>query len=158
MPESGATDRSQLLVGASVALLGSGMLGIETDFAYGPRFFESDNRAGNVLSSRVITWHGSVIAAPPLSVTRESLRPYLTGGLGLNHAGINDLSGVFSVSDTSLAMNAGGGVIGLVSPRTGVRFEVRQFRSLQRDANALNAIRNPRLGFWRATIGVILRY
>jgi hypothetical protein len=95
--------------------------------------------------------------AAPLSVTRESLRPYLVGGLGLLHTGVEDKFNVQTQSTNLLAMNIGGGAIGLVTTRAGVRFDLRNIRSVQR-GESLSGTTGPRLSFWRATVGVILRY
>ena len=80
--ETGAASSSQLIFGGSAALLSRGIFGIEADFGYAPRFFERDNRAGNIIGSNVSTLSGSVIMTVPLTVSRESLRPYAVAGLG----------------------------------------------------------------------------
>lgn len=156
--EPGASKASQLTFGGSVALLSQGVFGIEADYGYAPRFFERDNRAGELTGSSASTLSGSVIAAVPLTVIRESLRPYLVGGLGLIHATATDPRDVFSFNDTTLGANVGGGAIGLISPRTGFRFEVRQFRSVKKEVNALTGVPSSRLSFWRASVGVVLRF
>jgi hypothetical protein len=153
---------TQLIFGGSVGWLSRGVFGVEADFGYAPRFFERNNRAGNIFGSNATTLSGSVIIAVPLSVTDYSLRPYLVGGLGLMHSGITyDSSQVVvldPVSDNSLGLNVGGGAIGFLTPRTGLRFELRHFRTFERETNALSGILGPRLSFWRATIGVVIRY
>jgi hypothetical protein len=155
---AGAT---QLIFGGSVGWLSRGLFGVEADFAYAPRFFERDNAAGVIFfGSNVTTLSGSVIIAAPLSVTDYSLRPYLVGGLGLMHSGItyDSVSVVPPVTDNSLGLNLGGGAIGFLTPRTGLRFEIRHFRTFERETNAVSGILAPRLSFWRATIGVVIRY
>ena len=155
--ETGAASSTQLIFGGSAALLSRGIFGAEADFAYAPRFFERDNRAGNVTGSNVSTLSGSVILAVPLSVTRESLRPYVTGGLGLMHAAVTDPLNFADIHENMLGYNIGGGAIGLINPRTGFRFEIRHFRSLQNGDNAVTGETSARLGFWRATVGVVIR-
>ena len=151
------TASSKLIFGGSAALLSRGIFGVEGDFALAPRFFERD-KGGNLTGSNVNTLSGSVIAAVPLSVTRESLRPYVVGGFGLMHAAAQ-LRGtdVFSFDDNFAGFNVGGGAIGLISPRTGFRFEIRHFRSIQAVPNALTGEDSARLSFWRATVGVVIR-
>jgi hypothetical protein len=51
----------------------------------------------------------------------------------------------------------GGGAIGLISPRTGFRFEIRRFRSIENTPSELTAETSARLAFWRATVGVVIR-
>jgi hypothetical protein len=155
--EPGAADATQLTFGGSAALLSRGVLGVEADFGYAPRFFERDNRAGNVIGSNVNTLSGSVIVAAPLAVTRESLRPYAVAGLGVMHAAFDDALNFADVRDNMLAVNLGGGAIGLISPRTGFRFEIRQFRTVRNSENLLTGERTTRLSFWRATVGVVVR-
>ena len=147
---------TQLILGGSGGWLSSGFLGFEGDFAYAPRFFERDNRAGVILHSNALTAHGSVIVAVPLNVSQYSLRPYVIGGAGLMHSGITYLTILPPVDDNSLGFNVGAGAIGFISPRTGVRFELRHFRTFERQ-EALSGEVLPRLSFWRATVGIVIR-
>jgi hypothetical protein len=134
--------------------LSSGVLGVEGDFAYIPRFFERDNLT--VSGSTVLTLSGSVIVAAPLRITGYSLRPYLVGGLGLIHTGITYQAIVAPVDDNSFGMNIGAGAIGLLSQRTGLRFELRHFRTFSSDLNEFGE-ESARLSFWRVTVGVLIR-
>jgi hypothetical protein len=154
---SGSTESlgTHLIFGGSAGWLSSGVLGFEGDFAYAPRFFERDGLI--VLASTVATVNGSVMIATPLQVTGYSLRPYLIGGLGLIHTGITYTAILDPVDDNSLGMNLGAGAIGLLSPRTGLRFELRHFRTFSRDAIETTGERDARLSFWRVTIGVIIK-
>ena len=147
---------TQWIFGGSVGWLSSGVLGFEGDFSYAPRFFERDNLAGEILSSNETTLSGSVIIAVPQSVTGYALRPYLVGGLGLMHSGITYLF-FDPVDDNSLGLNIGGGALGFLSPRTGVRFELRHFRTLEDATNPANGEVSTRLSFWRFTVGVVIR-
>jgi hypothetical protein len=158
--EQGASS-TQLIFGGSAGWWSSGIIGFETDFSYAPRFFERDNLAGLVAGSNVLTWGGNVVIAMPVSVTRESLRPYLVGGLGWMHTSIDEGFNVFpdllGRARNSVGMNFGGGAIGFISSRTGLRFEVRHFRSLERGENPVNLENMSLLSFWRATAGVVIR-
>ncbi len=149
---------NQLIVGGSGVWLSKGLFGVEGDFAYAPRYFERDNLAGLVVGSQLSTVTGNLIITVPLGVTRESLRPYFVGGLGLMHAGIEDVRNVLTVNENLLAINIGGGAIGLVTNRTGVRFDLRHVRSVRGDSESLMGVTRTRLSFWRATIGVVLTY
>ena len=154
--EQGAS-AGHVVLGGSGAWLTHMGIGVETDFAYALGFFERDNPAGVVVSSNVTTLTGSVILAAPLSLTRESLRPYFVGGLGLIHAHAEDILGVEPVNANVLGMNLGAGAIGFVNNRAGLRFDIRNFRTLQ-NGEAITGIRSTRLSFWRATVGVTIRY
>jgi hypothetical protein len=148
---------TQVILGGSAGWLSSGVLGFEGDFAYAPRFFERDNLAGLILDSNVATLSGSVIVAVPLSVSDYSLRPYLVGGLGLVHSSISYLLALDPVDDNSAGLNVGAGAIGFITSRTGVRFELRHFRTFAREANEASGEVLPRLSFWRATFGIVIR-
>ena len=155
--ETGAEGSSQLIVGGSAALLSRGIFGVEADLGYAPRFFERDNRAGNITGSNVTTLTGNVLFAVPLTVTRESLRPYAVAGFGLIHAAANDLLDLVDIEDNLPGFNLGAGAIGLISPSTGFRFEIRHFRSVGNAANTLTGENSAQLSFWRATVGVVIR-
>jgi len=155
--EADAKSSTQLIFGGSAALLSRGVFGVEADWAYSPRFFEQDNRAGNITGSSVNTLSGSAIFAVPLSVSRDSLRPYAVAGMGLLHASANDVLNLFDIHESMGGYNVGGGAIGFINPRTGFRFEIRHFRSLESTPNELTAETSARLSFWRATVGVVIR-
>jgi hypothetical protein len=153
-------DSTQVVFGGSVGWLGTGLLGLEMDVGYSPRFFEQET--DRLIASRnVTTVSVDVIVAAPASVTRESLRPYLVGGGSWIHAAIEEAQPlfpeIFGQARNSAGFNVGLGAIGLVTNRTGLRFEVRHFRSLERDENPFTAERQSLLRFWRATVGVLIR-
>jgi hypothetical protein len=159
--EQGASS-AQLIFGGSVGLWTTGIFGVEADFSYAPRFFETDNLAGVFTNSYAMTFGGNVVVATPVSVTRESLRPYLVGGVGWMRASIDEVQGTvleefLGRARNSVSMNIGGGAVGFISPRTGFRFELRHFRSLERDTDLFTGERESLLSFWRATVGVVIR-
>lgn len=150
---AGAT---KFMLGGSLTLLGDGILGVEADFGYVPRFFERETVDPLIVSSSVTTVTGNVILAAPRSVTRESLRPYALGGVGLMHVGIEDLLGIHQVETNLFCLTLGGGAIGAITPTTSLRFELRHFRNLTPEGESASF--GSRLSFWRATVGVTLRY
>lgn len=154
--EVGAASEQHWVYGGSAGWLSDHVLGVEADFAMAPGFFESDSGTGLVVSSRVTTLSGNVIATLPLSVTRESLRPYITGGVGLIRATVEDLIGLNETGNW-LGLQLGAGAIGMLSDRTGLRFDLRNMRTFSRD-NTLRGERTSKLSFWRASVGVTLRY
>jgi len=151
---AGAT---KLTLGGSAGLLGDGVLGVEADFGYSPRFFETANRGRLVFRSSVTTLMGNVIVAMPRELTRESLRPYFVGGLGLLRATIDDVAGVFQVDSNLLGLSVGGGAIGAISARTSLRFDLRHFKNISKEDTRVG-FGTTRLGFWRLTAGLTLRY
>jgi len=158
--EQGASS-TQLIFGGSAGWWSSGIIGLETDFAYAPRFFETDNSALLLVThSNLITWGGNLVVAMPLSVTRESLRPYAIAGLGWMHTSIDEGSDVFPEffgRGNSVGLNLGGGAVGYIRTRTGFRFELRHFRSLEYDQDPVTLESNSLLSFWRLTVGVVIR-
>lgn len=154
--EKGAARK--VMLGASVALLSDALFGIEAEVGHTPGFFEGNDPLGLVLTSRVTTLSGNLIIAAPLAVTRESLRPYLVGGLGLMQAQSKHAGGLFPVAQDLLGINLGAGAIGFVTERTGLRFEVRHFKAATGADGPFARPGVSRLSFWRATVGVTLRY
>ena len=148
----------KLTLGASVSLLGDGIFGLEAEVAHTPRFFEGNDPLGLVLTSRVTTASGSVIVAAPLALTRESLRPYFVGGLGLMQARSKHVADLFPIDENLSAVNIGVGAIGFVTARTGLRFDVRHFRAINTADDPGTRTDASRLSFWRATAGVTFRY
>jgi hypothetical protein len=149
---------SRMTLGASVALLSDGFLGIEGEIAHTPKFFEGDDPAGLVLSSHVTTLSGHVLLAAPLALTRESLRPYLVGGLGLLQGRSRHAAGVFPLNEDRLGLSVGGGAIGFVTDFTGLRFDVRHIKAISGSDGPLARPGVSRLSFWRATAGLVIRY
>jgi hypothetical protein len=149
---------SRMTLGGSVALIGGGMIGLEADVAHTPRFFEGDDPLGLFLSSRVTTVSGNLLLAAPLSLTRESLRPYLVGGLGLLQARASDAARLFPLDEDRLGLTVGAGAIGFVSDVTGLRFDVRHIRAVSGSDGPLAREGVSRLSFWRATAGIVIRY
>lgn len=154
---SGAGQK-KVTFGISGTLLSDSLLGIEAGVGHTSGFFSGNHPAALIQSSRVTTLDGSVIVAAPLSVTRESLRPYVIGGLGLMQARANDAVGIFPIEKDFLAVNFGGGAIGLLTPRTGVRFEMRHFKAASGANGPFAREGLSRLSFWRVSVGVTLHY
>lgn len=156
-PEGGASS-TQLIFGGSAGWWSTGIIGFETDFAYAPRFFETNNLF--FADSNLVTWGGNVVVAMPVSVTRESLRPYLVGGLGWMHVSMDEGAEIFPelfAARNSLALNLGGGAVGFITPEVGIRFDLRHFRSFEHGANPVTLENESLLSFWRATVGVVIR-
>ena len=155
--EQGASS-PQWIVGGSGGWLTDGVIGFEADFAYAPGFYESDTQAPVIANSHLISLTGNVIITLPLSVTRESLRPYLIGGLGVIDGHIDPIANPLPelLPEPAAALNIGGGVIGFITENTGVRFDLRHVRSLARDETLLGAP-GTKLRFWRLTAGVSFR-
>jgi hypothetical protein len=155
IPEEGAGRKFAL--GAAIVLLSDSLFGLEAEVGHIPSFFQGDDPLGLVLSSRVTTVTGNVILAVPLAVTRESLRPYVVAGLGLMQARSKNAAGLFPLDENFLAVDLGGGAIGFVTDRTGLRFDLRHIKAASGADGPFARPGISRLSFWRATVGIVLR-
>ena len=151
----GGAGSQHWVFGGAGGWLGTGPLGAEVELTFVPHFFERGEGA-LARGSRVTTLSGNVIAALPTSVTRESLRPYAVAGLGLLHARIDEA--FFPVDRNLLGLSVGGGAIGAVGERTAIRFDLRHIRSVRGEGESVVGVQQVRLSFWRAAIGLTLRY
>jgi hypothetical protein len=84
----------------------------------------------------------------------------MVGGIGLLRTRIEDSRGVFDLDSNLLGLNVGGGAIGPLSDRVSIRFELRHFSNLTEPGEPAVTIDGEpaRLRFWRAAVGVSLRY
>ncbi len=158
--ETGARSRKYAAFGVSGGWLGSQIYGIEAELALSPGFFEVDE-AGNPLESllqksNVTTLFGNVLVTTPLAVSGDSLRPYLLAGLGWITVTQEDQIRLVD-SDESLGLQLGGGAIGFVTDRAALRFDLRNIRTMSRGTDLLGE-RASKLSFWRASVGVSIRY
>jgi hypothetical protein len=156
--EHNGANRTKMTLGVSGAWI-DGIFGVEADYAHVPRFFENPDARRLLLNSHVQTLTGNFMLVAPLALTRESLRPYLVVGAGWMDAAAEDLQHTFPVDTNMTAFSVGGGAIGMLGNFTGVRFDLRRFTNLDRDTPSGNALAgSARLSFWRATVGLTLRY
>jgi len=152
----GGASSQHWVFGGAAAWLGAGPLGAEVEGTFVPHFFERGDRALARGGSRVAMLSGNVMLALPSAVTRESLRPYAVAGIGLLQARIDDE--FFPIDRNLLGLAVGGGAIGGLSERTAVRFDLRHIRSVRGEGESFVGIQQVRLSFWRAAIGLTLRY
>jgi len=152
---NGAPD-AKLSIGLAGVVLSDKGFGFEPEIGYNPRFFERGT-GDLVTRSGVTTLFGNVMLALPISLTRESLRPYAVGGLGWIHASANDQIGFNSVSNDFLGLALGVGAIGFVSDTTGLRFDLRYLKSVSSADISETTLESARISFWRATIGLVFR-
>lgn len=149
--------------GGAVTWLGNGPLGVEGLFVYTPGFFESGEI--NVLqSSRTMALMGNLVLAAPRGWNEYGLRPYVSGGFGLLHASGKDLDEVelFAKPVNLWGYNIGGGAVGFLSDRVGLRFDLRYFSEVQpKDDPEIVGIFSfapVELSYWTTSIGVVIRY
>lgn len=152
--------RKKTFWGGGVGLVGPGIIGFEGDFAFAPGFFQNDDANSLVKSSRVTTLMGNVLLLAPLRWTGYSLRPFAVGGFGLIKASSSDKADLLPFTRNMRGFDVGGGVVGFLTERTGVRWDLRYFRTASATdvENPVNFGGDaPRLSFWRASMAVVIR-
>jgi hypothetical protein len=161
----GAVERTHGNFGAAVTLVGEGPAGLEAYFVRTPGIFQRE--AGNIVGTDVTVsgsyaFMGNAVLTTPRAWNRYGLRPYLSGGLGVLHAFANDP--VLPIDVTLTAMNLGGGAVGLLTDRVGLRFDLRYFRNVRGVAEG-DLDRAPTIGgdpvrirYWTTSIGVVIKY
>jgi hypothetical protein len=155
-----ASGHPMLAVGISAVRLGD-VFGVEVDLGDAPGFVQyGDRPLPLVVKSGATTLTGNVVVALPRRIAEYTLRPYFAGGAGLMHVRIDDFLGVFNVATTLPAMDVGVGVTGFLTKRLGVNWDVRYFRSMggPDEGRAGISLGPEQLSFWRANMGVAIRY
>jgi hypothetical protein len=150
--------------GGALTVLGAGPLGVEALVVYTPSFFQADQEEGDdvppvtITGSRSVVIMGNVVLAAPRSWNEYGLRPFLSGGLGLLHASASDARDLLPVRTNLLGYNIGGGAVGFLTARTGLRFDLRYFSNLMEPDDPEIAIGPVQLSYWTASVGVVFRY
>ena len=146
--------------GASITYIGGGPVGVEGLVSYTPGFFQQDNPplGVDVVESRSLAIMGNVVLTTPRSWNEYGLRPFVSGGVGLLRATATDSPEIFPVNSNLLGYNIGGGAVGFLSDRVGLRFDLRYFRNLKSSEDTENAIGPVHLSYWNATVGVVFKY
>jgi hypothetical protein len=149
-----ATGKAHKQLGGAVTLLGGGLLGVEGVVVYIPGFFQRGD-LDLLKSSHSVSLMGNAVLTAPRRWTEYSLRPFVSGGLGLVHASVEDA--VLPVRTNLAGFNVGGGAIGFLSPRTGVRFDLRYFSSLHPTEQGPISFGSAHLSYMTLSVGVVLR-
>ena len=143
--------------GGAATWIGDGPIGVEALFVYTPNFLDAGELPA-VEGSQSYALMGNVVLAAPRRWNEYGLRPFVSGGLGLLHAGQETPFEVFPLNRNLLAYNFGGGAIGFISDHTGLRFDLRYFTSLERAEGVGLGFGPVRLSYWTTFVGVVLRY
>ena len=152
----GASGKAHRNLGGSVALLGGGVLGAEGMVVWTPGFFETGN-VEQVRRSYSVALMGNAILTTPRRWTEYTLRPFVSGGFGLLNASKADIAGVFPFHANLPAFNIGGGAVGFLSQRTGLRFDFRYYSGLTHPDLGPVSIGPVHLRYMTASVGVVLR-
>ena len=141
--------------GIAGTYLTSGIIGFEGIATVTPGFFQSN---GDIIeSSRTSAIMGNVVLTVPPRWTEYSLRPFVSGGIGLMRSSQEDKAGVLPVSSNVAGFNIGGGAVGYFSKTTGVRFDVRYYRNLRGVDQGPVAVGDVHLRYMTASVGFVFR-
>lgn len=154
-----AASRVHWNFGGAATLIGAGPLGVEGLFLYTPGFLQQD--VGVIRASRTIALMGNLVLATPRNWNEYGLRPYVSGGFGLLRVTGEDIDRVdlFESPVNLFGYNVGGGAVGFITDRTGLRFDLRYFSHVRPDRTLVgNSIGPVELKYWNAAVGVVLRY
>jgi len=126
-----------------------GIFGFEEDIGYAPNFFGKtaggDNAVLTVMSNLMV-----VVPAGPV-------QPYALAGLGLIRPHAKFDSSSLSLDQNALGYDVGGGVNIFLAHSVGVRADVRHLHTLQ-NITLGNILSSQPLDFWRASLGLALRF
>lgn len=152
--------------GGAVSVVGDGVIGAEGLIVYTPGFFQQDNPPAiggvpppDVVESRALALMGNLILTTPRRWSEYGLRPFVSGGIGLLRASAKDSFDIQPVSANLLGYNIGGGAVGFLTERAGLRFDLRYFSNLKpSDSDEGIAIGRVQLSYWTASAGVVFKY
>lgn len=156
-----ATDKVHPAFGIAGTYLTRGIFGVEALATLTPGFFQTGN-VGLVEKSRSTALMGNVMVTVPQRWTEYSLRPFVSGGIGLLRTSQSDPAGRLTATSNVVGFNVGGGAMGYFSKGTGVRFDLRYYSNLHGvdavagDQGAI-AIGNVHLRYMTASVGLVLR-
>jgi hypothetical protein len=139
-------------LGVSFGSLGN-VIGGEFEFNFIDNFFGDAITTG--VSSNVFTMMGNVMFAPKVGV----IQPYVLTGLGLMKSHVEfTLGSLATTSNSNLAWDIGGGVMGFITPHFGIRGDLRYFHAFQ-DLSILSLnISDTKIDYGRLSGGVVFRF
>jgi hypothetical protein len=151
-----ATGNVHPAFGGAVSLLGSGIVGAEGLLTITPHFFQSSGDF--VESSRLTELMGNVVLTVPRRWTEYFLRPFVSAGFGVVRVSKTDQQDVLPIHTHFASFDIGGGAVGFLSQRTGVRFDVR-YHTTVHGTEAAPGVANgdAHLRYLTAAIGVVIR-
>jgi Outer membrane protein beta-barrel domain len=152
-----AFDAKRLNWGVSFLWMGGGVFGVEGDISYSPDFFGKTDAGG----SSVFTGMGNLVIGVPFGGQQGfGVRPYALVGAGVVRATGEAFDTALSFNDNKIAWDFGGGVMVFFSTHTGIRADLRYFRTFE----AVDFLdfditgESSHLDFARGSLGFILRF
>ena len=133
----------------------SGAFGLEEDLGYAKNFFASVPGAENNVFVAMTNLMAGVFAGP--------VQPFVLAGVGLIRTHVSlDPTSTGASTNNAFGYDLGGGVSGFFSQHLGIRGDLRHFHTFQDVAilrvGPINLVPNEKLDFWRASIGLSLKF
>ena len=148
-------------IGIAGSFLSSGLFGVEAIATATPKFFQKDDApVPFVESSRLTSLMGNIVVTVPQKWTEYFLRPFVSGGFGLLRTSKQDrpeFAQVLSTTTNLFGYNIGGGAIGFLSQRTGIRFDLRYYSTVRGTDVGAEAFGDAHLRYLTASVGVVIR-
>ena len=152
-----ATDLRHWNFGGAVSLLSPSFFGAEVITTFTPGFFQGEDQ-DLIASGRAISLMANVVLTAPRRWTEYSLRPFVSGGFGLMHVKkVEKPEGLFPVNLNLGGFNIGGGAVGFLSNRTGLRFDIRYHSTLRETDQGPIAFGPVRLRYLTVSLGIVFR-
>ena len=155
--------------GGAVRLVGAGPIGLESIFVHVPGIFVTPDPdpfsdippSDAITQSHSFALMGNVVLTTPRTWNEYGLRPYVSGGFGMLRVSHNEPT--FPARANLPGYNVGGGAVGFLTNRVGLRFDLRYFRTVppgeeQGPLQETEDLLRVRLHYWTGTIGVVFKY
>jgi len=161
-----AASKLHVNLGGALSLLGAGVFGVETIVTITPGYFQTDRTPLDsavarveIDRSRTVSWMANAVLTTPRRWTEYGLRPFVSAGFGVLHASQTPQAEDrgFPVRASMAGFNLGGGAIGFLTKRTGVRFDLRYSSTLRGTEQGLMAIGPARLHYFTGSVGLVIR-
>jgi outer membrane protein with beta-barrel domain len=161
------------MFGGSARLVGAGPLGLESLFTYvpgafqarpldlDPFIFNTNKPSEPITKSHAFALMGNIVLTTPRAWSEYGLRPYVSGGMGLLQVYHNYPANL--ARGNLLGYNVGGGAVGFLTDRVGLRFDLRYVSTTPHGREPSEEILTDdngrvRVHFWTATVGVVFKY
>lgn len=154
---SDALDASQFNWGVSIGFMGAGVFGIEGDFGFSPDFFGKTDLGGTSVFSAM----GNLLIGIPFGGQEGfGVRPFGLVGAGVMRTNGDAFPDPLLFEENEPAWNFGGGVLIFFTSHTGIRGDVRYFRTFE--ATDLLDVdvegQGSHLDFTRGSVGFVFRF
>jgi len=149
-------DAKRLDWGVSFAWMGAGVVGVEGDIGYSPDFYGKNDTGG----SSVLSLMGNVLIGVPFGGQKGfGVRPFGLVGIGVLKSDLDSFSELVGFDNTEIAWDFGGGVVVFFTSHTGIRGDIRYFRTFNAvDFGPIHTTDSDAVDYTRAAIGFVYRY